>query len=222
MVYRAPFIKVSALGSLIGTEEIFSFGFHISNVGTTGSVAELEEVQESTQQIAEAIGTFFGGANNAVPNKWQLDSVKLAIIGVDGKYIETTAPTEYVFPTPIVGAANQATAAQLSAVVTLVSSKYKDPGKYNRFYVPTVGTSQAGLVMEEFRPEYLATGTVAMIEAVNEITTAVSPTLEVAVVSNKGAGYTLRVENVRVGNVIDTQRRRRNKLTETYFEAPVS
>jgi hypothetical protein len=66
------------------------------------------------------------------------------------------------------------------------------------------------------------TAAVAFLDGVNNImNTGADPSL-ISIMSSKGTGTTKGVTTVAVGNVLDTQRRRRNRLTENYTSGSVS
>ena len=118
---------------------------------------------------------------------------------------------------------NWAYAPQLSTVFTFDSGKFKDPGKYGRMYIPTVGIAQN---LNSVRPiadtTPMSVNFQTLINGINTITTTIGANLKVVVMSNKGSGITRPVELIKVGNVVDTQRRRRNQLVESYVQQTIS
>ena len=66
---------------------------------------------------------------------------------------------------------------------------------------------------------FVRTAAGVFLSAVNDITNTGSDPGLISIMSSKGAGTTKGVTTVAVGNVVDTQRRRRNRLTENYGTA---
>ena len=105
-----------------------------------------------------------------------------------------------------------------------MESGFPNPTKYNRFYVPIVnlsGTGQYKLSSGEAQNVADAWGDYFQLTNGNLATVAGTDDTQVSVVSNSGTGYQNPAIKVRVGDVIDTQRRRRNKINETYAEFTV-
>lgn len=219
MAYKHNFIKVTALGKLGQSEEIFSFGFHfsLSNRGLTQQ--EWEALGNVMNDVADEVATFYSTPGNTIPDQWALTSTKAALIGTDGKYEPFAYPEEVIYETPVQGSNSFGTAPQLSAVITLISSKPRDPGKYNRFYVPIAATQNFNYTLFTETQQSLANTAQVMLNNIADIFDAVVPGIRASVVSAAGSGSDLASGTVRVGNIIDTQRRRRNKLQETYVNA---
>ena len=116
--------------------------------------------------IATAFSGFFSAFNNRVPGGAVLTSAKAALIGRDGKY--AGAPVEIQLN--VTGGINDAYSPQDAIVVTMVSGKWKDPGKYNRCYIPTVGNSNlGGWRLTEGEQNVIATNFAAYLDDVNEV-----------------------------------------------------
>lgn len=226
MAYDQPHIKVTANGVLTSTEEIFSFGFKLSVGGAQWSNTIWDAVKANPNDIISAVTAFFQDPDGYVPETWALQTVKLALIGTDGKYVG--APIEEVFNPTLPGGANATLygyAPQLSTVITLISGKFRDPGRYNRFYVPSVAIATASGKMDPIRQVAIATRAQEFINNVNEACRDINPTLQVSVVSQGNATtppLSTYVQELSVGQVLDTQRRRRNKLTENYVVVPIT
>jgi hypothetical protein len=112
---------------------------------------------------------------------------------------------------------------QCSLAVTLQDGKETRPFRHGRFYLPTQGivTGQDGLIANTKAGEILSS-THDYLNAVNEAWGLdTSQDYELMVAARTAAGalnsvYGSPVRELRVGRVIDTQRKRRNALDETY------
>lgn len=221
MAYLNEFIRVTFGGTLAGDNEIWSCNFHLVQRGGIRPV--LEWWSDSTDKIADLgdlLEGYVSSPETLVPNGVALKWVKMALIGTNGEYL-----TEAVdMPLNAYGSITNSYLPQASIVNSLVSSKWKDPGRYNRFYLPTASLSGSGQYQLSSGETNAYVGRLkTFIEAVNTTMSdliAVEYTL-VGVVSGTREGSDLPVSDVRIGRVVDTQRRRRNSLSEAYSTAEI-
>lgn len=106
---------------------------------------------------------------------------------------------------------------QICLVTTLTTTRSRGRGSKGRFYSPAVVATPAanGRIAPDQVLNHVGQST-ALISDINGL--GLGP---VSVMSSLGAGSSLPVTGVRVGGVLDTQRRRRNQLSEEYQAAPV-
>ncbi len=139
----------------------------------------------------------------------RLQEVKLASIGVDGRY--TANP--FIRATDVAGTstANNGWPLQIAAVVSLVTARRGSSGR-GRFYVPApaTGTEFASRLFSNTGAQELSASAAAFISALNGI----AGLSDVVVASSKGVNSV--VTGVRVGRVPDTIRSRRRSLSEDY------
>ena len=221
-MYNRPFIKITFGGTIASTNEIWACGFHLINTQDTPSYLPwFNTVGASLDQIGAKVIAFLSNAQSRVPAGAQVDWIKAALIGTDGKYMEDSIEA----PLTGVGGSSGGYIPQASLCVTMVSDKWKDPGRYNRLYLPVsnqfVGsdwkatTTQATAVATNFKTMLLE------IETLLQAIPATHDTFA-GVVSGTGAGSQRLVDSVQVGVLVDTQRRRRNKLAEDYQNVPMA
>lgn len=216
MAYTRGFAKLTFGGAIAGGNDIWSCGLSFGGIGN--EVAEDSNfalLAAAISDIGDEVQTFIGYTETLVPTGAKLDSIKLAHIGVDGHYLEEAVEIPWVSQ----GSSNASYVPQNTIVNGLVSNKWKDPGKNNRFYLPSIPPPTTGAYqLSELEAEGYVSRLASFIEALNDIGVATTGLggAHVAVVSNSGEGYESSVVEVRVGRVIDTQRRRRNKLDEDY------
>jgi hypothetical protein len=98
---------------------------------------------------------------------------------------------------------------QCATVITLVTASATRHGR-GRFYLPPLGVG----VLDTGRLSAAATGSLEL--AFTSFFDVLSTAGLSVVVRNRSGHVSTPVTEARVGNVIDTQRRRRNKLIETY------
>lgn len=220
-MYTGNLIKVSLLGKLGNTDEEFSTAFHIGRPFGSVNGTDWEAMGETlAEQIAALAVSLWSNSTTRIPQGWILTTVKFAYINEQGVY--NVDPIEVEVPeTP--GASILGYAPQLALVATSVSAQRKDPGKYNRMYFPTtVPDLYGGIYLDAGQQQAFADAVANFFSEVNAAIEVAGVTGLLAVVaSSKGTGSTLPIINVRAGRVLDTQRRRRNKLTENYVTSEV-
>jgi hypothetical protein len=143
-----------------------------------------------------------------------LQYVKLNAITVAGKYADNVTHEAVVANIPGGGNVDNTPANQVSLCVSLTTAVSRGPAHRGRFYtpLPCVLPAADGLlgIGDALNAKNSAQ---TLITALNAIT----PNVQVAVMSRKaGAPGSRFVTGVQVGRVLDTQRRRRNKLAEAY------
>lgn len=216
MAYTRPFIRATFGGTTASGGDIWSCNFSIADYGTTPTAFPdfFETVSDRIEDLALAVSNYISDVATKVPDDVTLGYLKLAPIGTDGKYL--FAATEYEISD--YGSQAGPYVPQASMVNTLVSDKWKDPGKYNRFYLP-FGTAAGGVwCMNDVEQQSYVSALRVFILALNTVLEGAAedgPGL-VSVVSDTALGYISPVMSVRVGRIIDTQRRRRNQLSELY------
>lgn len=222
MAYKFPYIKLSWNWVIPGTDEIGTSGVSLINSILDAPPAGWFGYQASQiDEYANVVADFWSSDLNLVPRNLTLTSVKMALIGTDGKYL--TEAVEY--PITAVGFPIRGYAPQIAIVSTLSSEKFKDPGKYSRFYTPSIVNNDNNTYCLDpgAQANYL-TALTEFIEGINAVGsgTGENETAKVGVVSPKGSGSSLYVTEVKVGRLYDTQRRRRNRLSENYVEGPIN
>ena len=176
-------------------------------------------------QVVNAIGLrladYHGAASSLINSGAILTHVKIAQLGLDGRYV--VDPLEWTTPvTP--GGGGSLGAPQLAMVVSLRSGSTLGKANYGRFYLPwtAVNLSSITAKLTVAQREALLADSVDMLTDIQgnlRGAGGLAADLRASIMSNEGSGVTKLVEAVRVGDVVDTQRRRRNKIPETYSVA---
>jgi hypothetical protein len=209
MVYANPFLRVRLEGTL-GASEVFSFGINLISDGPWTPPAPI------TQSMADAVALWFTSESN-IASAADLHTLKVNLIGVDGRYVEeTTNRWDYGSPYPS-GNVTAPFPFQIALVISLLAANDRGRASHGRFYlpVPTGGLEGPDQTLPTtFQESYLAAG-VSLLELLEQELPGWQPGL----VSNVGAGAQALITRVRVGRVLDTIRSRRNKVVEEYIEA---
>lgn len=222
MPYPVTLTRLSFGGTMCGGNEIWSCSVHLgSGVGTPTTEEEwFDFYLPKSSAIKDAVEAFIENTGSRVPADVVMNQVKLAHIGTDGKYLHEPIDME----ASASGTTNTPYLPQGSLVNSLVSDKWKDPGKYNRFYLPTLAPNTSDLWRLSVAEQTAATAALqGFLQDINDVLAADTPafTQYVVVASNTGTGSLMPATKVRIGRIIDTQRRRRNDLVEQYYELPV-
>ena len=227
--YREGFIKLTFGGQLAQGQDEWNCGINLTAQNDAlipiGGV-NLERaydlyVEEMKDDIVTIFSAYISDVTMQIPRGATLDYVKLALIGTDGKYVKEAAVFEVI---DVFGGVANAYIPQVSLVMTLQSEKFRDPGKYNRFYLPTIAPQSSNA----YRPNNTQRMAERTADLLSVLTREMSPfnnavkVVPAAVTSSDKLDEPYReIKYVKVGNVYDTQRRRRNKIGETYSTVEV-
>lgn len=229
MAYSHAFLKLTFGGFQADAQDIWTCGINlaITNgefipiIPTNAVDAFNAYAEDINPDIVDIFTNYVQDQDMDIPTGATLEWIKLAVIGEDGQYLADSQVWEV---SGVNGGRGGTYVPQVSLVMTLASNKRADPGKYSRFYLPTVGPRGSS----GYRPaltQEKAERTGMLIETLQRRVTGTLIDYEIypaAVTSSpKHTGNYLPITRVRVGNVFDTQRRRRNKIGEAYSEAEV-
>jgi hypothetical protein len=218
--------RVTIQGNFASGAEIWTTGFHM---GKPGADADLP-TQALADEIRTLWATFFTTPGVGVNSMWQSDQVKISSFGTDGK--SSPADTVYSpFTTTTKGGATSFFPPQISLVATLQGPDPRGVGAKGRMYLPGISGAIDGtghLPFGAVTPILNALRT--FLQGVNASTNSTDFVINASHGSiNKdgtpkiggSAPVNKAVFSLKVGNVYDTQRRRRNALVETYQTATV-
>lgn len=205
-----PRINVRLNGTLgNGGVERWSCGFNFQ----TDTAPDFQEASALAADIGSALSasawSALGSLVNGVSAQFSLTDLDVYVYDGTGPAV---ASGSHTFTTPYTGTGPATAPPQVAAVVTLLTAL---PGARHRgrFYwpqlAPTISTS-----LKSSTAKGLASGTVTMLGAIaGQMAEFGNP--EPVVFSPTGGTMT-PVIAVRAGDVLDTQRRRRDSLQETY------
>lgn len=230
MTYRSH-IRLQAGGRLFDTEQ-WSINLNMrlgtDNGEPTGIVLDLWEqwtqdnVEDAFNDVAAYVQNPLAGWSTAA----KLDFVKLNVIGPDGRYRnqgQTVAFYSEAQP-PIDGTLTPGPA-QTAMVVSLLTDLQRGRASRGRFYVPCGAfgvDSGTGRVSTPVVND-AADAAQDFLDSLNNMPGLDVNNPRVVIASNLGnPGPANNVTAIAIGNVLDTQRRRRNQLPETYTERPVT
>ena len=222
--YNDPFIRLTFGGQLADGQDEWNCGINLAILNdapvpilpVNAEAAYDAYIEDFQDDMVGLVSAFFGNTTMEIPRGVTLTYVKVALIGTDGKYIKEPHLWEIE---PVQGPSTKGYVPQVSMVVSLQTSKFRDPGKWSRFYLPAAVPSQPGtwrVANTKAKAEAAAAFIKSLETTVTTIWNTVIITPSAVTSSPKFEGKFRPIRFVKVGNVFDTQRRRRNKIMETY------
>lgn len=215
MAFAHKVNRVTMSGTMYGGNEIWTTGFW---AGSTSGDAPAPTV-EAAEAIADAWQPFFTSVSVKVAYLFKTATIKITPYSAAG-VIDVGAIKSFSYSTPIEGAhTGNGNPPQCALVATLVAGSGVGNGGKGRMYLPGIGTG--------IDPTgHISTGDAnAIAAALATFFADVNASVDspgIAINAAKTAPVTgflainRALTTVRVGNVFDTQRRRRNALAESY------
>lgn len=216
-------VKVTLSGSMWGGNEQWQTGFYMGNAASDAGAP----TQAFADAVRNAWKTFFETGANSVSDSYTFEAVKVARLLKNGDYDQSVSVAES-FPAAQVkgGSAGNAMPPQVALVATLIGGSGKGLAGKGRMYLPGIKypVNSTGHLDQTFC-QTIATNLAAFFNTVNGSFDAPGHSINVSRGHKALLGTGARnvtTNGIRVGNVYDTQRRRRNALAETYSTATVS
>lgn len=222
--YAHKIAKVTISGTCYGGTETWSTGFFMGSptVDVTGVNAP------GSQNIASAWQTFFTNATSSFASDFKTVQVKTAMLNADGS-TDIDEIDYYTYPAPIAGGAGASSLpAQIALAATLTSDNQRGLAAKGRMYLPGINAPVSGTTgkIASATVGNIATNFKTFLDAVN-VAAGTSGKIILASKGRKQAnqvngdtiyigGVSAWVTGCRVGDVYDTQQRRRRQLPETY------
>lgn len=208
--YPRSFLRHTLLFSLPGGE-VASTSCHWDNSGG-GIIGTPTDAADALQQKAVAL---WGGIKTGYTGEVKFLGSRIATVAVDGKVVETLERA--ITPSPGTGGGS-CLPTEVAVVASLKSATYSRSGR-GRMYLPPPTT---GVVTGQGRVDNNMLGSivVAMDIYLTKMTIATSDYF--SVVASKTQGMLRPVVEVKVGDVFDAQRRRRDALIEVYSTAAIN
>lgn len=217
MVYAHRVNRVTLSGTMFSGAEEWSTGFFLGQEGADAA----DGSDLGATAILDAWRTYFENATSYFSSAYLTTQCKIAAINADGT--TDLANVYYAYPATELNGSVSAIVLppQCSLVVTLLSDRPRGKASKGRMYMPglalqpAIGTGKLGSV----QVGQIADNTKTFFDAL-------AGSFDVPdqlILAAKGTGVLPAltaqndvVETIRVGDVVDTQRRRRNGLAESY------
>lgn len=218
MAYNTQSLLLSWLFRIDGTDEVADTSLHL----TTGAGWDQAEVALDEITAAANGALYLGSMETLVDllgfaDYGRLTTFKAAALNTAGTYVVGTAAYVFEDSTPAAGAAPHVIP-QATVCMSLRSGLFTGRANFGRMYIPYVLPALAAgtpyIPAANIGPiaGYFADFVSAVVSQANS---EVADTLIPAILSGVGTGTTKEVVSVGAGRVVDTQRRRRNRLDDT-------
>jgi hypothetical protein len=199
-------------GGTLG-DDTWSCGLRLAG-NTPGS--DQSWAQGSLEDMAEVVRLFHTDSGARINALAKLAWVKLNAIDNRGHYASGEETNLFEFEPSLGSGFGSRVAPQLAVAVTLRTDKRRGYAHAGRIYLPTNMTDvDTTGHMDVSNPAAIATATKTFFEGIANVGAALGARYEVHVFSGH-AGEHERVTRIEVGNVIDTQQRRRRQIDEVY------
>lgn len=214
-----------SFGGPIGTVETWQSGLRFANTALLPPpLTETALETPSLTDVFDALKLVWTATPALINQLFGLKWVKLAIINEAGEY--KMDARLYEAPSAQMGATSSNTVpAQVTAVLSLWSGQTLGKANRGRMYVPPLAgtiSPTTGRWSGADITTYLTRWRTAIESVTGEIATAASGTVHPVIMSTVGAGLTKPVTQLRMGDVPDTQRRRRRSIGEVYITQATS
>lgn len=203
-----PHIRVELQGTLANGAEKWSAGFSTAPP-TGGALADVADLATTAQSLFVTNVMGVSVVKDLFPTSMAFTGVRCQQIEADGTLRATAS---VLLGTPAAGTQGLSLPAQCAVVVSLRTATPGARGR-GRLYLPSPAADQTtvtGRLLTAAR-DLLAEGMANFFDGWN----ADASTMPVGVASSVG-GFVTTVTSIQVGDVIDTQRRRRDTLPESY------
>lgn len=220
MASDRQYLKINWNFSIISTDEVATTGLAFSLLAGTSFDAEaaLAEIVTATTgaALATRMQTLLASTSLLWANYSQLVSVRMAAVGTDG--LELAAPKIHTVAGTVIGD-NVNVLPQSTIVVSLRSMQFGPGANYGRMYLPhTSFNLNTGTPIADSNDVILvATAADTFVEGCQtDLNAALTEVVDAMIISHITGRESRGVASIAVGNVVDTQRRRRNQLNEVY------
>lgn len=222
MAFADKVVHVTLSGQMLNGAEEWQTGFWM---GLSQGEAS-EPTQGFVDGVRDAWELFFENSENAISTSYTFTQVKAARVNIGGLY-DGSAVVVSNPATAVAGTrGGSPLPPQCALVATLIGGSGKGLAGKGRMYLPGVvdavdSTGHINSVVAQNIADNLA----AFFDTVNGLIGAPGVAINASKGHSKLAGIGARnvpINGIRVGNVYDTQRRRRNALAETYFNADLT
>lgn len=221
MAYTRNHFLLRFGGTSAQGQETWSCGVRLAPNGNLSPEAMLTLSRNSLDALVTACSNYVASGSADFNPLCRLEYVKFnAIAAASGDYLFPNDPNERLLEQPFpTGSASVASPLQVAYVVTLRGTYRRGPAAFGRWYVPTGDASVTSTgVMSAAQAQALADRAGTFLEDIQLVGTEPSDVLRVRLFGDGvGGPRESVVRQVDVGNVYDTQRRRRRQIEETYF-----
>jgi hypothetical protein len=216
MVYAHRVARVTLSGTMFQGQEVWSTGFFLGQEGADAG----DPSQAAVDAIRDLWVAFFTNSTSRISSNYQFTQAKIAAVGANGFTEKENVVYSYPAATTVGGVSTETLPPQCALVLTLLSDRPRGKAAKGRMYLPGIASSPGtnGKISTTVATG-VATNAKTFFDGVRANFN--MPGLPILAAKGSGAFAAMNAQNdfiqtIRVGDVIDTQRRRRNGLTEVY------
>ena len=222
MPYTQNFAQLRFGGPAWANAEEWCCSVKLKHIGGDAADPMLQEAKDTVAAVAAEVRAYITSLGARFPVSHTLSWVSLNPINkTTGLYLFPNDAVIYDLPTPARGLSG-GNVPQVAYCVTTRSVIKRGPAAFGRWYMPAPDFQITSTgVIEQSVCQELANAAGTFLKSLQEIESGQGPTAWSPwhYGSGKGGPADSSVASVGVGNVADTQRRRRNQIVETYFPA---
>lgn len=215
--YPKPFLRITFGGTIYGEQDIWSCGINFARKSEEPDYPSewFDRAQEVSDEVDIAVQNWFTDAETAISEKATLTWVKAAWIGTNGLYLADAGITD-IGP-DVKGAISNSVAPQLSTAITFETTRRRAPGKHGRIFPPmnVPALDPTGHINAGFADQMAVRTSELLTDLMSKIEVVYGSLLYPIVASQKTDDHQ-EIVFVKVGDVVDTQRTRRNAFQEKY------
>ena len=215
--------RLTMSGTLFQSE-VWSCTLHQGIGGIPLDADILSAARDGLAGKAAHVQTWFETPGSGINYSAKLTEVKFNVIDSSGHYLSNTEVNTHIYPGAGIETSSPGLRViappQISLVMSLGTNLKRGPGSRGRIFIPSGLLGPLTQTSPRIDPSYCDAAMASfktLVDGLNNwdgIDTL--PTGNVCVVSGLGGGIWNAVTSLRVGDIYDTQRRRRNKFNETY------
>lgn len=211
-------------GTLMGGTEIWTNNIRFVGTGTADEEYDEADLAQGLTEVMRDGFALTGAAALGYSNLVRLEWGKFNQIGTDGKY--TSGSTTYVHDLPSPGVVGPSPAGsgapQLAMAVSWGTARARGTASRGRIYIPMpVPIPTTNGRFPQGNAQAYANAWAAQIDRLNDRVQNLGQERPIAAVVSGVDGSWSPIQTVRVGDVLDTIRSRRNALVENYSTASV-
>lgn len=210
-----------AIGSAAGSLETWQTGVHLTNFETT--VPPMPTQAQLQSLLDGVLTTFHSDGSISLSGGALLSWARTALLDVTGDYVPVNPILAERTPLPGGAGLTSAASPQDSLCITLYSGSTFGHANYGRLFMPWWSTN-VSTITGRVLTSGLEIPCGALIDGINTWADGIvgGSALRISIMSKIGSGTTKVPQFIRVGDVKDTQRRRRAQIREQYQQVPVA
>lgn len=216
-MYDRRHFKVTLEGTNATDQDIWTTGWRIAPSPASEPIINYPEMANTLLgSVRGAAETFWDALKGRIARGTRLNSVKVAPVDEDGRYIDNMDSVIYDWETPLAGTSITVHPPQVSVVASLTTGTRRGNATHGRMYLPLTAISMNSndFTIPVAERQAIANAVKGLLN--DSLGTIADISLDPVVMSNIGSGTTRTITTVAVGSIADTQRRRRNRFTEEY------